>query len=72
MADVEIRAKPDLEKVEPLDISLEPGEVGAILELTVTGPDGKVKSFRRMKSHSFVANFMRIMYVAFTKTFLIR
>ena len=52
----EIKAKQELKVIQDSEIKhlLEPGEVGAILELIVTDKDGKVTEKRVLKSKSFV------------------
>ncbi len=65
--DTEIKmALPTLDIIRPEEIHhlLEPGEMGAILELTVTDPQtGKVTEHRVMKSRSFVKAFLQLLFV---------
>ena len=66
MTDVEIKAQPKLELVkEEIPHILEPGEIGAILELTVRDKGGKVTEKRALKSKSFVRQFLELLWVAF-------
>ncbi len=53
-------------KASPLDpdhLIFAPGELGAILEWTVTGKDGKVKEHRTVKSKSYVRQFFDLLMV---------
>jgi hypothetical protein len=61
----EIKAIPklDVTKEEEIRHLLLPGEVGAILELTVTDKDGKVTEQRVLKSKSFVRQFLELLWV---------
>jgi len=61
----EIKAKPDLTVIDEKEIRhiLEPGEVGAVLELTVRDKDGKVTEQRVLKSKSFVRQFLELLWV---------
>lgn len=60
----EIRAIPKLDVIteEQIKHLLLPGEVGAILELTVRDKDGKVTEERVMKSGSFVRQFLELLW----------
>jgi len=60
-----IEAKPELKVIKEEEIKhiLEPGEVGAVLELTVTDKDGKVTEHRVMKSKSFVRQFLELLWI---------
>jgi len=61
----EIKARPELKVMDKEKIHhiLEPGEVGAILELTVTDKDGKVTEHRVLKSESFVRQFLELLWI---------
>jgi hypothetical protein len=61
----EIKAKPDLTIIDEKEIRhiLEPGEVGAILELTVRDKDGKITEQRVLKSKSFVRQFLELLWI---------
>jgi len=61
----EIGLKHDLKVIKPEEIKhlLEPGELGVVLELTVTDPKtGKVTEHRVMKSKSFVQQFLQLLF----------
>jgi len=66
----EIKTKPHLTVIKEERIAhlLLPGEVGAILELTVKDKQGKVTDHRVMKSESFVRQFLELLWVEFNKT----
>ncbi len=61
----EIKLKPELEVIREEEIPhlLVPGEVGAVLELTVKDKDGKVTEHRVMRSKSFVRQFLELLWV---------
>ena len=61
----EIKLKPELKtmKEEEIPHLLLPGEVGAILELTVTDKDGKVTNHQIMRSKSFVRQFLELLWI---------
>lgn len=61
----DIRANPKLDVIKEEEIKhlLLPGEVGAILELTVSNKDGKVTEKRVLKSKSFVRQFLELLWV---------
>lgn len=63
--ETEIKAKPELTVIREQEIPhiLLPGEVGAILELTVKDKDGKVTEQRVLKSKSFVKQFLELLWV---------
>ena len=48
---------------KPVDIFLEPGEVGAILEMIVRDKNGKVTEYRKMPSKSFVKQMVQLLFV---------
>lgn len=52
-----------VDKVKPIGIDMEPGEVGAILELVVKDKDGNITEHRVQKSESFVKQFMQLWYI---------
>jgi len=61
----QIKVKPELKifKDEEIKHLLEPGELGVMLELTVTDPKtGKVTEHRVMKSKSFVQQFLQLLF----------
>jgi hypothetical protein len=51
-----------VEPVKTVNIEIEPGEVTAVLELVLTDGD-KVIEYRRLKSKSFVRQFLELFYV---------
>lgn len=61
----EIRAIPKLDVIKEEEIKhlLLPGEVGAILELTVRDKNGKVTEKRVLKSKSFVRQFLELLWI---------
>jgi len=63
--DTKVKAKPNLKvlKEEEIPHLLLPGEVGAVLELTVRDRRGKVTDHRLMKSRSFVRQFLELLYI---------
>lgn len=65
MPKAQIKAKPDLKIIREEEIPhlLVPGEMGAILELTVKDKDGKVTERRVMRSKSFVRQFLELLFV---------
>lgn len=65
MTEAQIKAKPKLEvmKEEKIPHLLIPGEVGAILELTVKDKNGKITDRRVMRSKSFVRQFLELLWV---------
>lgn len=65
--EVKVESKPEVTIVEPKDIYLEPGELGAILELIVKDKDGKVQDYRKLKSKSFVQQFMQLLHAQFAE-----
>ena len=58
---VKINSARKVEKLKPDHIILEPGEMGAILELTVKKRDGTIREHRVMKSKSFVRQFLDLL-----------
>lgn len=65
--EAQIRVKPKLKVIreEAIPHLLIPGEMGAILELTVTDKDGKITDHRIMRSKSFVKQFLQLLWVQF-------
>lgn len=65
MPKAQIKAKPELKIIRKEEIPhlLMPGEVGAVLELTVKDKDGKVTEKRVLKSKSFVRQFLELLWV---------
>lgn len=56
-----IKSTRRVEKLEPDHIVFEPGEIGAVLELTVKKKDGTIREHRVMKSKSFVRQFLDLL-----------
>lgn len=69
MPKAQIKLKPDLKIIREEEIPhlLVPGEVGAVLELTVKDKDGKVTEKRVLKSRSFVRQFLELLWVKFLR-----
>lgn len=65
MTKAQIKAKPELKIIREEEIPhlLVPGEVGAILELTVKDKKGKVTDHRVMRSRSFVRQFLELLWI---------
>jgi len=65
MPKAQIKLKPELKIIRKEEIPhlLIPGEVGAILELTVKDKDGKVTDHRVMRSRSFVRQFLELLWI---------
>lgn len=65
MTKAQIKVKPEIKVIKEEEIPhlLVPGEVGAILELTVTDKDGKVTDHRVIKSKSFVRQFLELLWI---------
>lgn len=65
MPKAEIKAKPDLKVIREEEIPhlLVPGEMGAVVELTVKDKNGKVTNHRLMRSKSFVRQFLELLWV---------
>ena len=61
--EVKLGLKLDVIKEEEIKHILLPGEVGAVLELTVTDKDGKVTDHRVLKSKSFVRQFLELLWI---------
>ena len=63
--DAQIKLKPKLEVIseEKIPHLLVPGEMGAVLELTVKDKDGKVTNHRVMRSKSFVRQFLELLWI---------
>jgi len=62
--DRQVKTKPKLEVAkEPIPHSLLPGEIGAVLELTVEDKRGKVTDHRIMRSKSFTRQFLELLWV---------
>ena len=64
-AQIETKVKVDVVKPEEIPHILEPGEIGAVLELVVSARDGQVTEKRVMKSKSFVRRFLEILWAQF-------
>lgn len=65
MPKAEIKLKPEVKVIKEVEIPhlLVPGEVGAVLELTVKDKDGKVTERRVLRSKSFIKQFLQLLYV---------
>ncbi len=63
--DTKIKAKPNLKVIKEGEIPhlLVPGEVGAVLELTVKDKNGRVTDHRLMRSKSFVRQFLELLWI---------
>jgi len=62
--DEQVKAKPKLDVAkEPILHLLVPGEMGAVLELTVKDKRGKVTDHRVMRSKSFVRQFLELLWI---------
>jgi|WetSurMetagenome_2_1015567.scaffolds.fasta_scaffold244258_1 hypothetical protein len=59
----EIRIEGSISTLTPDQIVFEPGELGAVLEWTITHPDGTVKEYQVRKSESFVRQFIDLLMV---------
>jgi len=57
-----IRGEQKMKLVEPKPM-FRPGEMGVVLEYSVHTPDGKVTEHKRMKSKSFVRQYLELLYV---------
>ena len=62
-SEVKLGLKVDVIKEKEIKHILLPGEVGAVLELTVTDKDGKVTDHRVLKSKSFVRQFLELLWI---------
>ncbi|MBA7680895.1 hypothetical protein ES703_89216 [subsurface metagenome] len=69
MPKAQIGLKPELKIIRKEEIPhlLVPGEMGAILELTVKDKDGKVTEHRLMRSKSFIRQFLELLWIEFLK-----
>lgn len=66
MTEIEIKIQPTLKVIkEEIHHLLEEGEIGAILELTVSDENGKVTEKQVLKSKSFVRQFLELLWVNF-------
>lgn len=65
MPKAQIKLEPELKIIRKEEIPhlLVPGEMGAILELTVKDKDGKVTEHRVMRSKSFVRQFLELLWI---------
>lgn len=65
MTKAQIKLKPELKIIREEEIPhlLVPGEMGAILELTVKDKSGKVTEHRVMRSRSFVRQFLELFWI---------
>lgn len=59
--DVKLNSAQRIDKVKPDHIVFEPGEIGAVLEITVKKKDGSIREHRVMKSESFVRQFLDLL-----------
>ena len=60
--DAQVKARTGINIAKPDSELVKPGELGAILELTVRDEDGKVTDHRVMESKSFVRQFLELLY----------
>ncbi|MBA7627650.1 hypothetical protein ES703_35117 [subsurface metagenome] len=69
MPKAQIGLKPELKIIRNEEIPhlLVPGEMGAILELTVKDKNGKVTDHRVMRSKSFVRQFLELLWIELNK-----
>ena len=63
MPEVEVKIEARVDKMQEDKAIVEPGELGAILELTVKDRDGKVTERRVQKSRSFVRQFLELLFI---------
>ena len=56
-----IKSKQKAHRLKPDHVVLEPGEMGAILELTVKKKDGTIREHRVQKAESFVRQFLDLL-----------
>ena len=63
--EAKVKVKPDLKVIKEEEIPhlLIPGEMGAVLEVTVKDKNGKVTDHRVMRSKSFVRQFLELLWV---------
>ena len=67
--DAKVKIKPKVEVIkEPIPHLLVPGEMGAVLELTVKDKNGKVTEHRVMRSRSYVRQFLELLWVEMNQT----
>lgn len=60
----QLKIKPKLEVIkEEIPHLLVPGEVGVVLELTVTRKDGSVREHRLLRSKSYVRQFLELLWI---------
>jgi len=62
-AEISTKTSAKVFRDEEIPHILEPGEVGAVLELEVRDKDGNVTNQKRMKSESFVRGFLELLYI---------
>lgn len=65
--ETQVKVKPKLKVIKDVPNLPMPGEVGAILELTVKDKDGKIVKHRIIESKCFVRQFLELLYVEFQK-----
>lgn len=65
----EIKLTKDLKVIKPEELKhiLEPGELGATLEMIVRKPNGEITDYLFKKSESFVIQFLRLLAVMFNQ-----
>lgn len=61
--ETQVKAKPKLKLIKDVPNLLKPGEMGAVLELTVKDKDGKVVDSRVMRSRCFVRQFLELLWI---------
>jgi hypothetical protein len=59
----EIKMNGAVSVVQADEVVFKPGELGAVLEWTITGPDGSVREHRIQKSESYLRQFMELLMV---------
>lgn len=62
-AQIKVKSELKIVREEEIPHLLIPGELGAVLELTVRDKDGKVTEHRIMRSKSFVRQFLELLWV---------
>ncbi len=69
MPKAQINLKPELKiiKEEEIPHLLVPGEMGAVLELTVKDKRGEITDHRVMRSKSFTRQFLELLWIEFNK-----
>ena len=63
MPEAKVTTRMEASKERPIGIDIEPGEVFATLELVVKDKDGNITEQRKLRSRSFVKQFLQLLYV---------